>query len=163
MKDVNNIAIITTVNNLFLYKKTVNFFPNNIKLFVIDGSYGLFGLNSIKFMFRKLKKHKIKWLIMVDEDVIFVNPQNIFDIINNMKIEGTDVCGIRDGGVLEWRDKNPYLINPFFCILNIKKIYSIYSESDFLENQYIQDNEFDDDLSELEYPFDEKSLFEDYY
>jgi hypothetical protein len=163
MKDINNIAILTTVNNFFLYKKTVAFFPKNIKLYVIDGSNGLFGLNSIKFMFKKLKKHKIKWLIMADEDVVFVNSENVFDIINKMEVDGTDVCGIRDGGMLSWRDKNPYIINPFFCILNLEKIYSIYSESEFLENQYVLDNEFKDDLSELKYGYDKKSIFEDYY
>lgn len=159
----NNIALITTVNNLSLYKKTIPFFPDNIKLFVIDGTDGFFGLNSIKYMFKKIKKHKIKWLIMADEDVIFFNPSDVFDIIDDLEIKGYDVCGIRDGGILPWRDKNPYLLNPFFCILNIEKIYKIYSEKEFLENQYIKDSEFDDDLSNLKYAYDTKSLFEDYY
>lgn len=73
----NSIAIITTVSNLSLYKRTVSFFPENIRLFAIDGKNGFFGLNSIKFMFNKLKKHKIKWLIMADEDVVFVNPDGV--------------------------------------------------------------------------------------
>lgn len=159
----NNICLISTVNSVALYKRTISFFPENIKLFAIDGSDGLFGVNSIKFMFKKLKKYKFKWLIMADEDVIFVNPENVFDIIHNLEKEGYDVCGVRDGGLLSWRNKNPYVINPFFCILNIEKIYPIYSEKEFLKNQYIKKNEFDDDLSELKYVFDRKSLYEDYY
>lgn len=160
---LNDIALITTVGNISLYKKTVSFFPENIKLFVIDGKEGIFGLSSIKFMFKKLKKHKIKWLIMVDEDVVFVNPKAVFDIINKLEKESYDICGIRDGGVLPWRDKNPYLINPFFCILNLEKISSIYDEKEFLRHQFIKDIEFDDDLSKLKYNYDTISLFEDYY
>jgi hypothetical protein len=159
----NNIGLITTVSNISLYKETISFFPENINLFVIDGSDGLFGLNSIKLMFKKLKKHKIKWLIMADEDVVFVNPNNIFDIIGEMEEEDHDVCGVRDGGLLSWRDKNPYILNTFFCIFNLEKIKAFYSETEFLENQYIEEDEFDDDLSALKYPYNTKSLFEDYY
>jgi hypothetical protein len=64
---------------------------------------------------------------------------------------------------LSWRNKNPYLINPFFCILNLEKIYSIYNEKAFLNNQYIIENEFNDDLSSLTFKYTKDSLFEDYY
>lgn len=162
-KSYSNIGLITTVSNFSLYKKTVAFFPENIELYAIDGTDGLFGLNSFKFMFKKLKKHKIKWLIIADEDVIFINSSIVFDIINNLEEKKIDVCGIRDGGLLSWRDKNPYLPNPFFCILNLERIFPIYSEKDFLKNQYIVKNEFDDDLSGLIYPYNNNSLYEDYY
>lgn len=159
----NNIGLITTVSNISLYKKTVSFFPENIKLIAIDGKNGLFGLNSIKFMFKKMKKHKIKWLILADEDVIFINGAIIFDIINNLEDEKIDVCGVRDGGMLSWRDKNPYLPNPFFCILNVENILPIYSEKEFLKNNYSLKDEFDDNLSDLIYPYNKDSLYEDYY
>ncbi|MFZ2282384.1 MAG: hypothetical protein WAV86_00760 [Lutibacter sp.] len=159
----NKIALITTVGNISLYKRTVSFFPENIKLFAIDGTDGLFGLNSIKFMFKKLKNHKIKWLILADEDVIFINSSIVFDIISNLEEEKIDVCGIRDGGMLSWRDKNPYLPNPFFCIINLENIFPIYSEIEFINNQYILTDEFNDDLSDLIYPYNKDSLFEGYY
>ncbi|CAD5351002.1 hypothetical protein [Flavobacterium bizetiae] len=92
-----SIAIVTTVSNMKLFKKTVAFFPDNIKIFVIDGSDGLFGLNSIKFMFKKLRQQKIKWIIMADEDVIFVNTESVFSIIKEMKDKDYGVAGIRDG------------------------------------------------------------------
>lgn len=159
----NNIGLITTVSNFSLYKKTVAFFPENIKLIAIDGSNGLFGLNSIKFMFKKIRKHQIKWLILADEDVIFINSKIVFDIINNLEEEKIDVCGIRDGGMISWRGKNPYLPNPFFCILNLENIFPIYSEIEFLNNNYSVKDEFDDDLSDLIYPYNKESLYEDYY
>jgi hypothetical protein len=55
-----DIGILTTVNNFSLYKKTIAFFPDNFKTYAIDGSDGLFGLNSFKYMFKKLKKEKLK-------------------------------------------------------------------------------------------------------
>ncbi|CAD5344978.1 hypothetical protein FLA105535_04992 [Flavobacterium bizetiae] len=158
-----SIAIVTTVSNMKLFKKTVAFFPDNIKIFVIDGSDGLFGLNSIKFMFKKLRQQKIKWIIMADEDVIFVNTESVFSIIKEMKDKDYGVAGIRDGGLLSWRDKNPYLINPFFCILDFEKINLFYNEKEFIKNNYLIENEFNDDLSDLKYNYSKSSLFENYY
>jgi hypothetical protein len=160
---MKNIAIITTVNNIALFKKTVVNFPKGIDLFAIDGSKGLFGLESFKLMYRKLRGRKIKWLVLADEDVVFVDPSGVFDLIKKMEFEETDVCGIRDGGVLSWRGKNPYLLNPFFCIINLEKIYSIYSESEFIKHQYVEKDEFNDDLSNLPFAYDKMSLFEEYY
>lgn len=163
MNNFNNIGLITTVSNISLYKIAITFFPKNIKLFAINGMDGLFGLNSIKLMLKKMKKHKIKWLILADEDVIFINSSAVFNIINNLEEENIDVCGIRDGGMLSWRDKNPYMPNPFFCIINLEIILPIYSEKEIIKNCYLVKDEFDDDLSNLIFPYNKDSLFEDYY
>ena len=157
------IAIVTTVNNKLLYNITIQTFPQNIELIAIDGSKGLFGLNSIKFIFKKLSSKRYSWIIMVDEDVLFVNPESVIKIIDEMIKNDIDVCGIRDGGVLSWRDKNPYLPNPFFCILNFEKIKSLYSEKEIDGNQFLLVNEFDDDVSSLKFKYDADSIFEEYY
>ena len=160
---LHKIALVTTVNNHYLYQKTSKTFPENIDLIAIDGTKGLFGIESIKFMFKKLSSKKYSWIIMVDEDVLFANPKSVFEIIGKMIKYNIDVCSIRDGGVLSWRDKNPYLPNPFFCILNFDKIKSLYSEKEVVENQFLLANEFDDDLSSLNFKYDVDSIFEEYY
>jgi hypothetical protein len=160
---LDRIALVTTVCNQLLYKKTVNTFPKNIDLIAIDGSKGLFGIDSIKFMFDKLSSDTYDWIIMADEDVLFIAPNEVFSIIEKMNNENIVVCGVRDGGVLSWRDKNPFLVNPFFCILNFKTIKSIYNRDEIDKNQYILENEFADDLSKLPFKYDEKSIFEEYY
>jgi hypothetical protein len=162
-KYLDKIALVTTVSNTLLYNKTIKTFPKNIDLIAIDGSKGLFGINSIKFMFRKLSSKKYNWIIMADEDVLFYNPLGVFNIIDKMKKNDITVCGIRDGGVLSWRGKNPYLINPFFCIIDFDKINLIYNEKEIDENQYIMENEFNDDLSNLPFDYDKNSIFEEYY
>lgn len=159
----NKIAILTTVANFELYEKTSNLFPEGIRSFVIDGRNGMHALHSIFYMFKKLKKEEIDWLIMADEDVIFKNQQAVFGLIEFMEQNDYSVSGVRDGGTIKHRNNNPYAINTFFSILNFKKISKLFNKSEIIRNQYIDKGEFVDDLSQLVYSFDKKSLYEPYY
>ena len=116
--DQSKIAILTTVANFNLYKKTSVLFPEQCQKYIIDGSNGMHGIDSILYMMSKLKGKDIQWLIMADEDVIFSNANLVFDIIEEMKAKNITVCGVRDGGLVSHRNQNPYLINTFFSILN---------------------------------------------
>ena len=161
--DKSSIAIITTVSNFELYNKTSCYFPPDIQKYVIDGTEGMYGIDSIKYMIHKLKDKNIKWLIMADEDVIFLNNNIVFSIINYMEKENIIVSGVRDGGVIAHRNQNPFVINTFFSILNFKEISAIWNKKEMLKNQYTKGNEFDDDISNLKYNFDVNSLYEPYY
>lgn len=157
------IAILSTVINKELYQKSVQLFPENIQHYVIDGSNGMHGLDSVFFMMKKLKGKGIEWLIMADEDVLFENPEMTFDIIKKMESENYSVCGIRDGGLISHRAYNPYLINTFFSIINFKEIESIWNKKEVLKNQYSIKDEFEDDLSHLKGDYDVLSIYEPYY
>tara|TARA_R100000935_G_scaffold56463_1_gene88046 strand:+ start:15701 stop:16513 length:813 start_codon:yes stop_codon:yes gene_type:complete len=160
----NKIGIITTVSNWKLYKKTIKFFPSEIQIFAMDGSNNFFGINSITFFLDKLKKYNIDWLIMADEDVIFKDHNGVFELIDYLSTNNYSACGMRDGGMLKWRDQNPYLLNTFFAILNLKDIYKIYDEEEMRSNQFIDEGEFDLTVEGL--PFNNyqvDSLFEPYY
>ncbi len=159
----NKIAILTTVANFELYEKTSNLFPDGIRSYVIDGRNGMHALHSIFYMFKKLKKEEIDWLIMADEDVIFKNPQAVFGLIEFMEENDYSVSGVRDGGAIKHRNNNPYAINTFFSILNFKKVSKLFNASEIIGNQYINKGEFEDDLNQLVYGFDQKSLYEPYY
>ncbi|MFD1095239.1 hypothetical protein [Salegentibacter chungangensis] len=160
---LNRTAIITTVANFELYNRTSNLFPENIRTYVIDGRNGMHGLDSIFYMFKKLEDKGIDWLIMADEDVVFENSESVFSLIEFMKANNYSVCGVRDGGVIKHRNKNPYAINTFFSILNFKKISDFFNAKKISENQYIQINEFSDSLKHLQFEFDKVSLYEPYY
>ena len=80
-----------------------------------------------------------------------------------MKNNNYTVCGVRDGGMIEHRNKNPYVINTFFSILNFKEIERIWNVQDMKKNQFILDNEFDDNLSKLSGKYDASSTYEPYY
>ena len=159
----SKIAILSTVINFDLYAKSSQFFPENIQKYVIDGRNGMHGLHSIFYMMKKLQNKGIEWLIMADEDVLFQNSSVVFDIINRMEAEGHTICGVRDGGVISHRFYNPNLINTFFSIINFKEIESIWSSKELLRNNYVVENEFEDDLTQLKGKYDSNSLFEPYY
>lgn len=160
----NKIGLITTVSNWELYNKTIKFFPPGIKIFAIDGTKGLFGLESMLFFMRKLRKYNLEWVIMADEDVIFTDHEKIFNLIEYLNFNNYTACGMRDGGVLSWRDQNPFLINTFFTILNLQEIYPIYKEEEILNNQHINKGEFrEEEVDFLPYNYHKDSLFEPYY
>lgn len=163
MIDNSKIAILTTVCNWELYKKTSIHFPNEIKRFTIDGTKGLYGIESLFFMMRKLKNIEIDFLIMADEDVLIYDEKGVYEIIENMIENDYLVSGIRDGGQITHRNHNPYCINTFFSILNIKSLKLIWDEKEIKRNQYVVENEFSEDLSHLKEDYDTMSLFEPYY
>lgn len=121
------------------------------------------GLHSILFMFKKLKNSGIEWLVMADEDVVFKNPEGIFNLITFMEHNNFMVSGVRDGGVINHRNKNPYAINTFFSILNFNKVVKFFNSKEILKNQYIDEDEFTEDLGQLAFEFDRISLYEPYY
>jgi hypothetical protein len=159
----SNIALLSTVINKELYQKSSQLFPSNIQKYVIDGTNGMHALDSVFYMMQKLKGKGIEWLIMTDEDVLFECPDLVFDIIQKMKSQNYTVCGIRDGGLISHRIYNPYLINTFFSILNLKEIECIWNKNEVLKNQYSVQNEFEDDLSNLKRTYDVLSIYEPYY
>lgn len=161
--DKSKIALLTTVANFDLYKKSSLLFPEQCQKYVIDGTNGMHGIHSILFMMKKLKGRDIEWLVMADEDVIFFDPNLIFEIIDEMKTNQITVCGVRDGGVISHRKQNPFAINTFFSVVNFKEIEIIWNKKEVLKNQFIKENEFEDECSSLSFEFDVKSIYEPYY
>lgn len=157
------IAILSTVANFGLYQKSAPLFPSGIQKYVIDGRNGMHAMDSVRYMFKKLKGENIDWLIMADEDVLFSQPELVFPMIQRMEKQGYTVCGVRDGGVIPHRVQNPFAINTFFSILNFKEILAIWDEQEVLKHQYINDGEFSDPLGSLTGDFTKESLFEPYY
>ena len=111
--DSFNVAILSTVINKELYKKSSQLFPPNIQKYIIDGTNGMHGIDSIFYMMQKLQGKGIDWLIMADEDVLFENSDMVFELIHKMKTENYTVCGVRDGGLISHRKENPYVIYSF--------------------------------------------------
>ncbi|AVR43837.1 hypothetical protein C7S20_00310 [Christiangramia fulva] len=158
------IAIITTVANWELYNKTKHFFPTGIRVFAIDGTSAFYGVKSMTFFMKKLKKYDLDWLVMADEDVIFENPEKIFNLIEYLDKNNYTVAGVSEADRIGEQSKHPYVINTFFGILNLREIYKIYNEKEMLANQYAIDNEFPKQVEgfrRYEHPM--TSLAESYY
>lgn len=159
----SKIAILSTVNNFKLYEKSSSLYPSNIDSYVFDGRNGMFGISSILYMMKIFKNKDIEWLVLMDEDALFVDSDLIYPLIDHMKTNDYIISGIRDGGALPERTGNPYVMNPFFSIINFKELKKIWNKKEMFENHYIQENEFNDDLSKLKYPYDKMGLSEPYY
>ncbi|NIJ45430.1 hypothetical protein FHR24_001898 [Wenyingzhuangia heitensis] len=156
-------AILSTVNNFDLYKKSSALYPADIPSYVIDGRNGMFGIHSIVYMMKIFKNKDIDWLILMDEDALFINSDKVFPLIEYMAVNDYMISGMRDGGMLPERSGSPYSMNPYFSVINLKKLKEIWNKKEMLENHYIKDDEFDDDLSGLKYTYDKKSMSEPYY
>ncbi|OWP76039.1 hypothetical protein BWG23_09060 [Flavobacterium oreochromis] len=163
MINTSKIAIITTVINWDLYDKSSQYFPNHTDKYVIDGTEGMHGIDSIYYMMKKFQNLDYDWLIMADEDVLFLESNGVFEIIEYMHAKNYIVCGVRDGGEIGIRSFSPYVINTFFSIINLKKLKVIWDKEEVSKNQYFITNEFKDELSGLKEMFDEESLYEPYY
>jgi len=163
MINKSRVAILSTVINFNLYRKSAILFPSGIRRFVIDGRNGMHGLTSLCYMMTKLKNKQIDWLIMADEDVIFLNTDSVFSLIEEMNKKQIMFCGVRDGGSINHRVGNPNVINTFFSVLNFKALEKIWNKKEMLANQFTIPNEFDDDLGNLPYNYDRESLAEPYY
>lgn len=162
---INNskIAILSTVNNFSLYEKSSALYPQEIQSYVIDGRNGMFGIHSINYMMKIFKRRDVEWLILMDEDALFIDHTLIFPLIEEMLQKDYIVCGVRDGGMLPERSGNPYVMNPFFSIIHLKKLKKIWNKKEMLLNHYINEDEFEDDLSFLKYPYNKNSMSEPYY
>lgn len=161
--DNSKIAILSTVINFELYSKSSLLFPENIQKYVIDGRNGMHGLHSIFYMMKKLRNKDIEWLIMADEDVLFQDSSIVFNLIKKMEDGNYSIAGVRDGGVIEHRTYNPYLMNTFFSIINFKELEKIWDTQEIINNNYIVGDEFKDDLTSLKGAYDTNSLYEPYY
>jgi hypothetical protein len=160
----SKIAIVTTVSKKVLYSKTATLFPKGIDKIMIDGENGMYGIDSIDFMFKKLKKKNYEWVIMVDEDVFFHDGDLVFEVINQMKENNIAICGVRDGGVIKHRAFNPESINTFFSIINFKKILEKYDFKKIKTYQrYIPELYAEKSFKQLKYDFEIESVKEYYY
>ena len=164
MIDKSRIAIVTTVVSFKLYKKTATLFPKGIDKIVIDGTTGLYGINSIKTIFRKKIFKKYDWIILADEDVFFYDSNLVFKLIEQMQEQKYSICGVRDGGVIKHRFDNPLAVNTFFCIIDYKEIVKEFTFDKVLECQrFFPELYLNEDYSNLPYEYNIKSLKEPYY
>lgn len=154
---------MTTVANFGLYEKTRSYQPPGIRKLVIDGRGGMYGLDSLFYAFEKLPLKGVKWLILADEDVLFLENKSLTEIIETMKLGNYTIAGVRDGGTLPNRRHNPYVPNTFFCVLDYQNISTIYSRKEIKKQQHSIPKEFTEDLKNLKVGFDTTSLYEPYY
>lgn len=68
---------------------------------------------------------KTDWVINVDEDAFVYDIEKLFSLIDYMDKNDYHICGVSDGGVVGCRKHNPVAMNPFFNIIDARKIRTI--------------------------------------
>ena len=159
---MRNVAMLTTVANFDLYRKTNPMFDCKYDRYVIDGKDGMHGIHSLLYMMKKFKNLNYDYIIMADEDFILKSNKAVVDLITEMEKKKITIAGVRDGGVISHRNFNPFCINTFFSIINLKRVKEIWNKKEVLQNQKIGINEFTLDVV-LPFECDERSLYEPYY
>lgn len=158
-----DIAIVTPSCTRELYEHTSRLFPADLPHYVVDGNSGLFGLDFLSFIHQRLKNKRIKWLILMDEDIILTRPDSIYQLVYYMQAHNFGFCGMREGGVHSGRLHNPHVVNTFFSIINFEWTSTHWDKSEVLSHQQVSENEFEDNLDDLPFAWDDQSLFESYY
>ena len=164
MSNIFNIGTLSTVVNFDLYHRSAALFPNEVPKFVIDGTNGTYGIDSIRLLFGRTPKLDIDYLVCFDEDFILTDFNIIKELIKFMEHNDIDIAGVRDGGIITHREHHPLCLNTFFNVINYRKISEKWSWKIVSSHQKIIEGEFDNEnLSSLAYKYNLSSLFEPYY
>ena len=62
------------------------------------------------------------WVINLDEDAFVTDMAGVLGLIDHMRAEGYDYCGVPDGGSIDHRTNSPLVVNPFFNVFNVARI-----------------------------------------
>ena len=82
-------------------------------------------IGSISYIYHIISESKEDWIINCDEDCFITNEDSINELIEFMKANNYDYCGMPDGGICKHRNNSWTNINPFFTIFNARKIREI--------------------------------------
>ena len=64
---------------------------------------------------------KADFVVNIDEDAFLLNKDALHSLMDYMNENDIAVCGMPDGGVA-CRDHNPFVINPFFSVFNVRQL-----------------------------------------
>lgn len=87
-------------------------------------------------------KSKADWGINIDEDAFVTNMDALKSLIDYCMANNIVNCGMPDGGVVQIRNHNPLVTNPFFNIIDLASIRKRYTK-EALENYATHIAEFE--------------------
>jgi hypothetical protein len=70
----------------------------------------------------KILKEDVDYIVNIDEDAFIYDHKALYSLLDYIIENDYINCGMRDGGILTIRIHHPLITNPFFNILNVKKI-----------------------------------------
>lgn len=91
-------------------------------LFPAHPSRRLVGRTADGYLEEVLTLGDADWVVNIDEDAFVVDRVGVTDLIELMRREGFDYCGVSDGGVIPHRNNSPLVVNPFFNVFHVAAI-----------------------------------------
>lgn len=112
--------IVSRSSNKKLYAKSEELIKLDVKK--IQSTSYLGGQDKALKYLLHLFDYDVDWVINIDEDAFVFDSQRILNLIQYMKDNHYDYCGLPDGGIVNERKHNPIVPNAFFNIFNVKNI-----------------------------------------
>lgn len=124
------IKIFTRSQNIYLYKAAQNLItlPYTRTRYTHTTADG--------YIFKILEDSTCDIAINIDEDAFVINNKAILSLINYIISNNIACCGMPDGGMVKIRSLNPIVVNPMFCIFNLKEIRQNYNQQEIANFNY---------------------------
>lgn len=134
--------VYTRSMNPLLYEKMKSLLPENIKL--VQCETFMNWQDAREYLHYIINNTTEDWIINLDEDCFITDWSKVESLIEYMKENLYDYCGMPDGGVSSHRSNSWVVINPFFNIFNaslIKKAYDKFTKEEIDSIRYNEDME----------------------
>lgn len=108
-------------------------FPLSDHIVVYGGGVGVWP-NSWFYWIEKLRNHKAKYFVRVDEDFFFTNKTELLKVIKKIETENIDIMGVPDGYQI-WRQCNPVAMNSFLLVGRVDILRDLYVDRSAMFNE----------------------------
>jgi hypothetical protein len=125
-------TIVITSLNSELLSLCRCFIPPDVRVLVIDGQDGRRALRSIGYAIENVEDDRA---ILLDEDAFILDFSRVQRLLEWGASEDLACIGMSDGGVLPIRQHNPNAMNPFFNIIDLAVIRSLWDPAAILSHQ----------------------------
>ncbi len=131
------VLIYTRSMNFDLYQISLNTvkLPHKKKRSIFTSAEG--------YLYHNLLNNDADYVINIDEDVFITDNNKLRKLIEFVIDNDYINCGMPDGGVVDIRNHNPLVTNPFFNILNVKEIRKQFDVKTILQNYSNHNSDFE--------------------
>ncbi len=129
---MDEVVVVTRSVNDALYDLSGELLDPSIKRIKLQGT----DADNYFYAFNDIEAD---WIINLDEDAFVLDWPRIMGLLEQMKENGYDICGVPDGGVIDHRFHNPISPNPFFSIHHNKLIKEKFDLKEIEKTVFTED------------------------
>ena len=95
------------------------------------------------YFYQNIMKSSADIILNIDEDAFVTDNKRLKDLLEFFIDNDYVNCGVPDGGVMDIRKHNPLVTNPFFNIMNVKKIREQFSIENINKNYTVHHPQYE--------------------